>query len=265
MPHSRVGDVDLYYEISDFTEPWRPTRAPVVFLHGLGGDQRFWLYQVPAFCSRFPVIALDLRGHGLSSKPAMDWTMADMGRDVVRLLRNLGVERAHLVGVSLGGMVAQQIAVDTPYAIASLVLGDTLCGVPEEMDGMAAAGVEFMEENSMAAIAKQRITAAFSDSVDPVMRDYFIDRVARNDKQSYVRTARAIAQFSLRRRMDEIAAPTLVIVGERDRVTPPELSEELANGIRGASLVCIPRAGHISNLERPEQFNRAALDFLLAQ
>ena len=99
MPHTRVGDIDLYYELVDFTEPWKAGPAAVVFIHGLGGDHTMWLHQVPAFCAHFPTITLDLRGHGQSSHPERDFSVADMASDVVRLLRTLGVERAHLVGL----------------------------------------------------------------------------------------------------------------------------------------------------------------------
>ena len=98
MPLVRVGDIELNYELVDCTEPWKATRPPLVFLHGLGGNNRLFLFQVPEFCRKFPVITIDLRGHGESSQPAADWTMADTALDVVRLLRLLGVERAHMVG-----------------------------------------------------------------------------------------------------------------------------------------------------------------------
>jgi 3-oxoadipate enol-lactonase len=262
MPHQRVGEIDLYYELTDFTEPWKAGPAPVVFIHGLGGDHSMWLYQVPAFCSRFPVITLDLRGHGHSTQPAADFGMADMAADVVRLLRALGVERAHVVGLSLGGMVAQQFALDHPLATASLVLADTLCAAPAGFEAVMRDAVRFIEENTMAAVAQARITNAFSDAVDPVVRGYLIDRVAQNDKVAYVRAARSAFGFSVAGRLAEITAPTLVIIGDQDRVTPPPLSEDLASRIPGARLARIAGAGHISNIERPHEFNRVVLEFL---
>ncbi len=159
-------------------------------------------------------------------------------------------------------MVAQQFALDYPLATASLVLADTLCGTPAGFEDVMRDALRFIETNSMAAVAKARITNAFSDAVDPVMRDYLIDRVAGNDKATYVRAARAAFGFSVRDRLAEIAVPTLVIVGDQDRVTPPMLSEEIAARIRGACLERIAGAGHISNIERPQEFNRAVLDFL---
>ena len=262
MPHARVGEIDLYYELTDFTEPWRAGPAPVVFIHGLGGDHTMWLHQVPAFCTRFPTIAVDLRGHGASTRPDRDFSVADMARDVVRLLRALGVERAHLVGLSLGGMVVQQFALDYPLATASLVLADTLCGTPAGFDGVMRDALRFIEENSMAAVAQARITNAFSDAVDPAIRDYMIDRVAQNDKAAYVRAARSAFGFSVGDRLAEITAPTLVVIGDQDRVTPPPLSEAIAAHIAGARLACIAGAGHISNIERPQEFNRVVLEFL---
>jgi 3-oxoadipate enol-lactonase len=263
MPHERVGDIDLFYELHDFCEPWRTGRAPIVFIHGLGGSHAMWLYQVPAFADRFPVITVDLRAHGESTGGDAAFTMADMARDIIRLLRTQGVERAHIVGLSLGGMVAQQLALDYPLAVASLVLADTLAAAPVGFESVGREALQFIEDNSMPAIAKARITNAFSERVDPVMRDYFIDQVARNDKAGYVRAARAAMTFAARDRLGEINVPTLVLVGDEDRVTPPICSEELAGGIRGAHMVRIPRGGHITNVEFPHEFNAAVKEFLL--
>jgi pimeloyl-ACP methyl ester carboxylesterase len=262
MPHVRVGDVDLYYELVDCTEPWRAGNPPAVLLHGLGGDRRMWLYQVPAFCPRVPVILVDLRGHGRSSAPAGEWSIADLARDVMRLLRHLGVEKAHLVGLSMGGVIAQQFALDYPYATASLVLADTLCGVPDDGQALARDAMRFIEEQPMRVIAETRITAAFSDAVDPAMRLHMIEQVALNDKDAYVRAARAVFGYAGCGRLSEIAAPTLVVVGEADRTLPLAWMESLATRIRGARLARIAGAGHLSNLERPQDFNRLVLDFL---
>jgi 3-oxoadipate enol-lactonase len=264
MPHSRVADVDLHYELTDFTEPWRPGQAPVVFLHGLGGSGRIWLYQVPAVAARFPVLSVDLRGHGKSSAPAGEWSIADMARDVVRLLRNLGAEKAHLVGLSLGGAVALQFALDYPYATASLALVATLCGMPAGTEEMSAEALAFIESNPMSTVAARRVADALSEDVDPALRLHLIERVGKTDQASYLRAARALTAFSVCERLQEIDVPTLVVVGERDRVAPVELCEQLAAGIHGARLVRVPDAGHLSNLERPAEFNRALLDFLPA-
>jgi 3-oxoadipate enol-lactonase len=257
-----LGDLDLHYELIDCTEPWRSGATPTVLIHGLGTDRRIWLYQVPELCSRVPTLLVDLRGHGRSSAPAGEWSVADMARDVVRLLRELGAEKANLVGLSLGGMVAQQFALDYPYATASLVLADTIAGPPAGADQPLRDALAMIESQPMRAIAETRITAAFSEAVDPVMRGHLIEQVALNDKDHYLRAARAAVSFNIRARLAEIAAPTLVMIGEHDRTFPMAWMEDVANGIRGARLVRLKGAAHISNMERPREFNRAMLDFL---
>jgi len=259
MPDVRFGELNLYYELIDCSEPWRPGRPPVVLLHGLGTDRRSWLYQVPALCPRLPVIAVDLRGHGRSSAPDGAWTMADLARDVVRLLRHLGAERAHLVGLAMGGMVAQQFALDYPYATASLVLADSVARVAPDA---AREALRFMEAQPMRDIAAARTTTAFSDGVDPLMRSHFIEQVALTDRDAYLRAARAVFDFDAGARLGEIAAPTLVVVGTADRTFPQDAMRDLAGRIGGARLACLDGAGHLSNLERPREFNQAVLEFL---
>jgi pimeloyl-ACP methyl ester carboxylesterase len=246
----------------DCTEPWRAGAVPTVLIHGLGTDRRLWLYQVPAFCGRVPTLLVDLRGHGRSSAPPGEWTVADMARDVIRLLRTLGAEKVHLVGLSLGGMVAQQFALDYPYATASLVLADTIAGPRRGEAPLLREALEFIERHDMREIAETRITTGFSDAVDPLLRCHFIEQVALNDKASYTRAARAAFSFDVRDRLAEIAAPTLVVIGDADRTFPIPWMEDVARGIRGARTVSLAGAGHISNLERPQEFNRAVLEFL---
>ena len=258
----RLGNLELYFELIDCTEPWRSGATPTVLIHGLGTDRRIWLYQVPEFCSRVPTLTVDLRGHGRSSAPDGEWTVADMARDIVRLLRQLGAEKANLVGLSLGGMVAQQFALDYPYATASLVLVDTIAGPPPGGDQPLREALAFIEAQPMRAIAETRIAAAFTDAVDPVMRGHVIEQAALNDKDNYLRAARAAFSFNVRERLGEIAAPTLVVVGEQDRTFPMAWMEDVASGIRAARLVRLSGAAHISNMERPREFNRAVLDFL---
>jgi 3-oxoadipate enol-lactonase len=263
MPHVAVGDgIELYYELYDFTPPWKAGPPPVVFVHGLGGDRRMWLFQIPVFSARYPTVVVDLRGHGLSTRPTRDFTVADMARDLLRLSRVLGIERAHWIGLSMGGVVAQQLALDFPLVVASLVLADTFASLPPPAREMAQVALERMEQQSMAEIARERITAAFSDNVDPAMREYFIEQVAKNDYASYLRAARATFHFDAGAALSQVQKPTLVVVGEHDRVTPLPLAEDVVRRIAGARLEVIPHAGHIANAENPEAFNRVVLEFL---
>jgi pimeloyl-ACP methyl ester carboxylesterase len=261
MPQQRVGDIDLYYELVDYCEPWAHDRTPVLFVHGLGGSHAMWLYQVPAFCSRFPVLAVDLRNHGASTKVDDDFAIADMASDVARLLRALGVGSAHVVGLSLGGMVALQLALDHATCVAGLVLADTMAGLPPGFEQMGREALDFIENKPMAEVARARITNAFSPHINPDVRDYFIQQVAQNEKAAYVRAARAAFRFQARERLRDVRRPTLVVIGEEDVVTPAPLSEELAAGIAGAHLLRLRGAGHITNVERPNEFNAAVREF----
>jgi pimeloyl-ACP methyl ester carboxylesterase len=151
---------------------------------------------------------------------------------------------------------------DFPPVVASLVLCDTFAAIPAELQSTMHAALQFIEQHSMADVAKTRITQAFSEHVNPALRAYWIDEVAHNDKSAYERAARAALSFSIGERLADVQAPALVLVGEEDRVTPPFLSEDLAKRIRAARLVRLPHAGHISNAEQPADFNRAVREFL---
>jgi len=263
MPVVDVGEgIQLYYELYDFTEPWKAGPPPLLFLHGLGGDRRMWLYQVPAFCGTYPTVVVDLRGHGRSSRVHQDFTIAEMARDVLRLTRIVGIERAHVVGLSMGGVVAQQLAVSFPPVVASLVLCDTFAALPSDATALAQETLAWIERAEMAEIARARISMAFSEHADTAMREYWIEQVAKNDKESYVRAARATFSFVADERLAQLRVPTLVLVGAEDRVTPLPIARDLASRIPGARLQEIPRAGHLSNAENPLAFNRAVAEFL---
>ena len=262
MPLARLDDVDLYYELVDCTEPWRPAVPPLLFIHGLGGDHTMWFYQVAAFCTRFPVLTFDLRGHGRSTRPDTPFGMADFARDAAGLLRVLGFDRAHVVGLSLGGMVAQQLALAHAEVVTSVVIADSLCGVPPEFEAAMRTALRFIEENDMRTVARARITNAFSDQVNPALREHVIDLVARNDKRCYEHSARAAMGFACGEQLSGVRAPALVLVAEEDRVTPPALSDMIAARLPNARLVRLPRGGHINNMECPQEFNRAVGEFL---
>ena len=257
MPLLQNGPALCHYRVHGYDD------RPALFLsHSLGQDHGMWDLQAEWFTPHFRVIRYDTRGHGASGAPAGDYSVQDLGEDAIRLADALGIDRFAFCGLSLGGMIAQQLALDYPAATASLVLADTVCGVPPGAEAIAGEALRFIETHSMAEVAKTRITTAFTDAVDPVMRLHMIEAVALNDKDAYERSARAAFKFSARQRLQDIAVPTLVVVGEGDRTFPLEWMEELATRIRGARLVRLAGAGHISSMERPREFNDALLGFL---
>jgi len=259
---STAEGVSIYYEDLDFTAPPERINPPVVFIHGLGCTWRVWARQIPWVAQHRRVIALDCRGAGQSTAPHRDWTIADMASDVVELLNVLGIRQTTVVGLSMGGTVALQFALDHPNRLRDLVLAGTLSGIPDLLMHKVEQELNFVLTQSMSAIARVRITNAFTDSVDPRLRDWAIEMVARNDIDHYRRAARATVAFDVRHRLREIRVPTTIICGSEDRSTPAAMSAELHRGIPHSRYVELPGASHFANLESSSAFNRALADAL---
>lgn len=255
MPIADLPDCRLHYHDADYSLPWEAAGPPVVFLHGLGGSWRNWLPQIPWVARYRRVLAVDCRGAGASSAPDSDWTTADMARDVALLLDQEGIARAAVVGLSMGGTIAMQFALDFPDRLAELVLVDTLPGLPAALREMAGPALDEIMTQPMAEIARARITNAFTDAVDPRLLEHSIAEVAKNDLTAYRRAARATFAFNVRERLGEIAAPTTIIFGAEDRVTPTVLGIDLHEQIPHSTYCEVPGGGHIVNVEFPEAFN----------
>ena len=262
MPHASVSGIEIYYELTDFTEPWGSKHLPVVMMHGLGMDHRTWLYQVPEFSKMRPVVTVDLRGHGQSTDGENPLTISDMAKDIAALVRNLGFSSAHFVGLSLGGLVAQKVALQDPDVAASLVLLGTACGFPDDMLAAVQEGLVFVDNNDVPAIAQVRVPRIFTDRIDPALRDFMIDEVSKNRPSSYKASAHAAYSFDIRDEIKAIRAPTLVVVGEEDEVTPLRLSEDICRRIPGAELKTISDASHAANIDNAPEFNLVLQKFL---
>lgn len=254
----------------DETIAWRqagPANGPhVALLHGLGGSRVAWDPQLEALAAAgFCAAAWDMPGYGASAaiEPLTFEALADA---VGRWLDALGADSAHIVGLSLGGMLAQHVALRMPGRVRSLTLLDTspafgLDGTTEaEWLGERLRPLEVGE--TPATIAPHVLRAIMADSVSRETLDAAIAAMARIPSTGLAAAARCLVTHDLRGRLHEIAAPTLVIVGEQDRETPASYSAFLAEQIAGARLAVVSGAGHISNLEAPDQVNRLLLDFL---
>lgn len=255
MPFADLTDCRLHYQDVDFSLPWQAHGPPVVFIHGLGGSWRNWILQMPWVAQHRRVLAVDCRGAGESTAPDRDWTTADMARDLAELLASLAIPRAAVVGLSMGGTIALQFALDHHARLAELVLVDTLAGLPDALKAMAAPALEQIETLPMAEVARARIVNAFTDEVDEQLLEYVIGQVAQNDPTHYRRAAHTTFTFNVRDRLGEIAAPTTIIFGSEDRVTPTVLGIDLRDAIPEAQYHEIPGAGHICCLEYPDAFN----------
>lgn len=237
-----------------------PSGAPVVVLsNSLGATRAMWDPQVPALAERFRVVTYDTRGHGGSPAPAGPYALDDLVDDVVALLDSLGVARAHVAGLSLGGMTALRLAAREPDRVAGLAV---LC---------SSARTEPQGFLDRAALARSEGTASFAPAVvsrwlTPPFAAGHPDLVARleamvagADDEGYAACAEVVAGIDLVADLGRIGAPTLVVAGAEDPALPPAHQEQIAAGISGAQLLTVSPGAHLANLEQPQQVTSALL------
>lgn len=253
MPYLRRPDGCLLYH--ELHGP--PLAPPLVLLEGMGGDIPGWRRNIPTLSSRYLVVAHDLRGNGKTESPDAPMAIATFVEDTVALMDHLGLEAAHLYGQSLGGMVAQEMALSYPERVRSLVLACTHAGV----DRAARPGKD-------ARVPKDRpYLALYSESFarehpDHVAEDILVG--SQNPQPAWAgrRQWEGMQAWSAWDRLPLIRAKALVLHGTEDRLIPVENAVMLAERIPGAELVLLEGAGHVYHSEQPEAADRAVLSFL---
>jgi 3-oxoadipate enol-lactonase len=252
MAFRRVNDIVLHHRVSG-----RSDAPTIVFSNSLGSDFRIWEAVVPSLAERYRIVLYDKRGHGLSDAPAGPYTIDDHADDLLGLLDHLGVECAAVVGLSVGGMVAQRIAVKAPARVRALVLCGTAAriGTAESWAERIAA----IETSGVDAIAEAVIQRWFTPNFRTERPDDWAgwrNMLVRTPEQGYVGTCAAIRDADLTDQAGRIAVPTLCLVGDQDGSTPPELVRQTADLIPGARFETIEAAGHIPCIERPDAMAR---------
>jgi pimeloyl-ACP methyl ester carboxylesterase len=254
------GPIDIYYEMEGAGDP-------VVLIGGLTSTVETWGMQRPALAERYQVILPDNRGSGRTRVANDDGerSMEVFADDVLALLDGLGLDRVHLIGASMGGIIVQAFALAHPERLRSLVLACTTFGGPDAVAAdpdVIAALLSATGENSDASlgvVAHPETPAKRPEAID----FYLAGKNAQpHSAEEVAARARAVAEFDAGQRVSEIRTPTLVLTGAQDILMPPRNSELLAERIPGAELVMIEEAGHIFFCEQPEATNRALLDFL---
>jgi len=233
--------------------------TPIVFLHGVGSDKSVWAPQLEHFGKSRRAIAFDYPGYGESSAAADGTTRDDYAATILEAMSALGAGRAHVCGLSLGGVVAIAIHHLSSESCASLILADSFAVHP---DGRAIYERSLAASSDLPALAEARVDVLLAQPADPAVRSEVVETMARIDPAAYRIGAEAVWLADQRDRARAIVAPTLVVCGAEDTVTPPELSRELAALIPGARYEEIAGSGHLSNLERPRVFNRLVEEFL---
>jgi 3-oxoadipate enol-lactonase len=226
--------------------------TPIVFLHGVGSDKSVWRPQLEHFAKERRAIAFDYPGYGESDPAPEDTTRDDYAAAILSAMSELGVGRAHVCGLSLGGVVAIAIHAAAPDRCPSLILADTFASHP---DGAAIYQRSLAASDNLRVLAESRVDVLLAQPADSAVRSEVIATMARIDPAGYRIGAEAVWLADQRERAAAIRVPTLVLCGAEDRVTPAALSMALMRLIPGALYEPIERAGHLTNLERPDAFN----------
>jgi 3-oxoadipate enol-lactonase len=233
--------------------------TPILFLHGVGSDKSVWAPQLAHFSKSRRAVAFDYPGYGESAPAPEGTTRDDYAAAIFAGMDSLGIGKAHVCGLSLGGVVVIAMHALAPERCASLILADTFAVHP---DGPGIYERSLAASADLRALAEARVDFLLAPGALDDVRREVIETMAKIDPAAYRIGAEAVWLADQRERAAAIDVPTLVIVGEADRPTPPGLSRDLAALISGAKLETIPGAGHISNLERPAEFDRLVEEFI---
>lgn len=243
--------------------------APVLLIMGLGYPSYMWYRTRPALAARYHTIALDNRGVGRSDVPSGPYPIALMASDAAAVLDAAGIESAHLVGVSMGGMIAQEFALQYPKRVLSLILGCTAAGGPTAVRAEPEAAQMLMTRDKMTAEQAAEAPVPFIyDSATPrdrIDEDIAIRRPWFPRPEAYRAQLQGILAWEAYSRLPGITAPTLVIHGESDRLVSPGNGRLIAERIPSAKLVMIPHASHLFLTDQTEVSHRAILQFLSEQ
>lgn len=241
-----------------------PAGAPVVMLaNSLGTSMAMWADQVPALMQRYRVLRYDLRGHGDSQAPGGAYSIAQLGDDAAGLIDALGLGQVHVVGLSLGGMVAQALALNHPEKVARLVLAGTTCGMPDPAPWTER--IQKVRDQGTAAVADGIVANWFTPDfaqASPQTVESVRQQILATPDAGYAGCCAAVRDLALCDRLGEIAHPAMLLAGGDDPVTPPDTVAGLAERLPHAQQVTLPGARHLMNVERPGAFNETLLGFL---
>lgn len=244
-----------------------PEGAPaVVLIMGLAWPAAMWFRQVPALATDYRVVRMDNRGAGKTGDvPGAPYTVETMAADCLAIMDDAGVRSAQVVGISMGGLIAQELALTAPERVTSLCLVATHPGIaqavvnPDAMEMLMSRGSMTPEQAAEVSIPFNYAPATTRDRIE---EDWAIRMPLAATNDGYMAQAMGTSQWSGYDRLASIAAPTMVLHGELDRLVPPANGEKIAERIPGAELVLVPDANHVLTTDQPEQVNKILLDWL---
>jgi len=260
MPKLKLDGVSLHYEMAGQGDP-------ILFIHGLGSSGRDWEMQVPFFAPNYRVVTVDMRGHGQSDKPRGPYSVRLFAEDTAHLIQALAIAPAHVVGISMGGMIAFQLALDHPELVRSLVIVNSgpemvartfkeRLAVQQRLWITRLLGMRKMGE-----VLSQRL---FPKPEHETQRAMLVERWAENDARAWRDSLRAIVGWSVADRLGEIRIPTLVVAADAD-YTPVSAKQAYVAKMPHAELAVVQDARHALPVERPDEFNAVVAEFLAKQ
>jgi 3-oxoadipate enol-lactonase len=252
---TRANGIQIHYTI-DGDGPW------LTMSHSLACDSRMWDEQVALLSKRFKVLCFDTRGHGQTDAPQGEYTLDMLADDAAGVLAAAGVKETHWIGISMGAMIGQTLAVRTPGLLKSLVLADTTSRNPPEVWPMWKERIDVAESKGMEALVDPTLARWFTapyikDRADRVKT--IADMIRATPVAGYVGCCHALPKINLTDRLKEIKVPVLAITGTEDASAAS--TKTIHESISGSEFVPIPSASHIANIEQPEAFNAALTKF----
>lgn len=254
----KANGIEINYEIAG-EGPW------ITLSHSLACNLHMWDDQMAVLTKQYKVLRFDTRGHGQSGAPPGPYTLEQMADDVKGLLDALGIQHTHWVGLSMGGMIGETFALKYPGVFESLVLADTTSRRPPNAEQMWSERVKLAQEQGMDVLVEGTLARWFTEPYRNARKDVMA-RIAADIRNTpvagFAGCCQAISKIDLLDRLHEIKCPVLIMVGEHDHGTPPEMARRIHENLPGSELQIISSAAHISNIEQAAVFNQALLGFL---
>ncbi len=266
MPTAKINGLNFGYDVHGNGEP-------LILLTGLGGDRKSWFFQINDLKEIFQVLTCDSRGIGATDVPDKPFTIKTMADDIICLMNHLNIDRAHILGISMGGMIAQEIAINYPERVNKLILvstylaGEEMANVTTDMQKILGLGPDFSKDDANEVDIEEFMqqVAALSFNTEKYRRIFipmsqqYLKRMGVKGFNMQLEAASGCTTID---RIHTIKSSTLVMVGTGDRIVPPCSSEKIADKIPNAKLVMIEDGSHAMNLEISDRFNKEIINFL---
>jgi 3-oxoadipate enol-lactonase len=255
----RLNNIDIHYTVEGDKGPW------VTLSHSLACNLTSWDAQAALLSQNYRVLRYDTRGHGQTSAPAGDYTLDVMAEDVHALFTHLGISRTHWIGISMGGMIGQTYALAHPGVFQSMLLADSTSRRPPQAAAMWGERMRIARAEGMQGVLEGTLARWFTEGYRaraPAALARITDGILSTPVDGFCGCCAAISTIDVLDRLPEIDCPTLIMVGEHDHGTPPEMSRQMHAQIKGSEFVLIKDAAHIVNIEQEAFFNQSMLTFL---